>query len=198
MGQTAEELRTDIERRRENMSGTVDAIEDRVLPGRIIDRRKQAARSWFGNTKDRVMGTGDDMRERVADATGSAASSAQHVAEGITDAPNQLMDQTRGAPLVAGAVAVGVGALLALVLPESEPERRLAETLQPQIAAATDAAKSAGQQTLEAAKSSAQDAAGELKEAATEHAQDVAEQAKGAAQQVGDTAQTKVDDVRNS
>jgi len=37
MGQTAEELRSDIEERRRNMTGTVDAIEDRVMPGRIID-----------------------------------------------------------------------------------------------------------------------------------------------------------------
>jgi gas vesicle protein len=198
MGQTAEELRSDIERRRENMSGTVDAIEDRVLPGRIIDRRKRAARSWLGNTKERVMGTGEGVRERVSDATDTVTSSAQHMAEGVTEAPSQLMDQARGAPLVAGAVAVGVGAMLALVLPESESERRIAQTLEPQISAVADAAKSASQQTLEAAKGSAQEAAGELKDDATEHAQDVAEQAKGAAHEVGDSAQTNMSDVRDS
>ena len=44
MGQESEELRADIEQRRENMSDTIDAIEDRVVPGRIIERKRQAAR----------------------------------------------------------------------------------------------------------------------------------------------------------
>ena len=57
MGQAADELRADIERRRENLSGTVDAIEDRVRPGRIIERRRQAVRARIGRTRDRVMGT---------------------------------------------------------------------------------------------------------------------------------------------
>ena len=38
MGQESEELKADIEQRRENMSETIDAIEDRVVPGRIIER----------------------------------------------------------------------------------------------------------------------------------------------------------------
>ena len=39
------------------MSETIDAIEDRVVPGRIIERKRQAAREWTGGLRDRVMGS---------------------------------------------------------------------------------------------------------------------------------------------
>jgi len=198
MGQTADDLRSDIEQRRENMSGTVDAIEDRVVPRRIIDRRKKAARGWLGSTRERVMGSTRQIGGRVSETTGSMTSGAQHMAEEITDAPAQVMEQTRGAPLVAGGVAFGIGALLALVLPESEPEHRMAEKMAPQLAAATDAAKQAGTQTLETAKSSAQEAVGELKDVAKDHAQDVAGQAKTAAEEVKSSATSQSGEARQS
>jgi hypothetical protein len=124
MGQTADELRSDIEQRRENMSGTVNAIEDRVMPGRIIERRKRAAKGWMTGTRERVMGSssGDKpVRERVSDATEDLTVGARHLAENVSDAPAQILDQTRGAPLIAGGVALGIGVLIALVVPESEP-----------------------------------------------------------------------------
>ena len=40
MGQSTEELKRDIEHTRADMSGTLDAIEDRVSPSRMIQRRK--------------------------------------------------------------------------------------------------------------------------------------------------------------
>ena len=40
MGQDAEELRREIEASRAEMSNTLDAIGDRVSPGRVIERRK--------------------------------------------------------------------------------------------------------------------------------------------------------------
>ena len=40
MGQSTEELKRDIEQTRADMSGTLDAIEDRVSPSRMIQRRK--------------------------------------------------------------------------------------------------------------------------------------------------------------
>ena len=40
MGQGPEELRHDIERRRDDLGETIDAIGDRVSPGRIIERRR--------------------------------------------------------------------------------------------------------------------------------------------------------------
>jgi F0F1-type ATP synthase membrane subunit b/b' len=119
------------------------------------------------------------------------------LAENVSDAPAQILDQTRGAPLIAGGVALGIGVLIALVVPESEPERRVAQSLEPQIAAATDAAKEAGQEALEKAKSATQDAVGELKDAAGEHVQEVADQAKDAAESVAATARAEAEPGRD-
>jgi gas vesicle protein len=188
MGQAADELRADIERRRENMSGTVDAIEDRVRPGRIIERRRQAMRRSVGRARDRVMGTRDDLGGRVSEAADAATSRVRDVGSEITDMPELVADQTRGAPIIAGSIAFGIGALLALVLPETEAEQRVADKVQPQLAAATDAAKEAGRQALETAQEVSKDAIDDLKESATEHASEIAQQAKGASEQVKETA----------
>lgn len=190
MGQTAGELRADIEQRRERMSGTVDAIEDRVMPGRIIGRRKNAARNWMDRTRGRVMGTPHRMAAHLPspEIADKASSGAHQVAETISSAPEQLVAQTRGAPLIAGGIAFGVGAMLALVLPESEAEIHLGEQVQPQVEAVTDAAKDAAQQTLAATKESAQESVGELTETAAEHAQEMRDTAKSAGQDVAETA----------
>ena len=40
MGKSPEELKGEIARTREHLSGTMDAIEDPVVPSRIVERRK--------------------------------------------------------------------------------------------------------------------------------------------------------------
>ena len=45
MGQSTEELRAEIEQTRQSMTADVDALQDRVSPSAIVERRKQAARS---------------------------------------------------------------------------------------------------------------------------------------------------------
>jgi len=192
MGQTAEELRSDIEQRRQNMSGTVDAIEDRVLPGRIIDRRKRAARTWIHDTRDRVMGQPSpvsDAKERITGVASTMGDTMEQATEKVAEVPAQLAEQTRGAPLIAGGIAFGIGVLLAIVIPETQPERRAVEAMAPQLGAATDAVKEAGQHTLETAKQAAQEAVGDLKETAAEHAGEVTDQAKEAGSEVGRAAE---------
>jgi len=166
------------------MTGTVDAIEDRVMPGRIIDRRKRATRAWWHDTRGRVMGTSTDTMQRTKGRMQDMAEDVEQVAGRVTDAPAQLAEQTRGAPLIAGGVAFGVGALLALVIPETEPERRAGEAMAPQLSAASEAMRDVGQQALETAKGAAQDAVGELKQTAGEHAGQVAGEAKDAGREV--------------
>ena len=57
VGQESEALKADIEQRRESMTGTIDAIEDKVVPSRIIERRRTAVSGWVGGVKERVMGS---------------------------------------------------------------------------------------------------------------------------------------------
>jgi hypothetical protein len=191
MGQTAAELRTDIEQRRQNLSGTVDAIEDRVLPGRIVGRRKEAARGWLHGARERVMGSSGPVqqtKERMAGAASSVESTVEGAADKVSDAPGMIAEQTRGAPLLAGGIAFGIGALVAMIIPETEPERHAAEAIAPRLSGATEAVKEAGQETMAAAKHAAQDAASELKAAATEGAEQMVERAKEAGSDVGRAA----------
>jgi len=62
VGQDTEELRREIESTRNDMSGTLDAIGDRVSPGRMMQRRKNRMAATIGSVRDRVMGTAHDAR----------------------------------------------------------------------------------------------------------------------------------------
>ena len=72
MGQDADQLRRDIEHTRDGLSDTLDAIGDRVSPGRVIERRKNRASQSIQSLRDRVMGSAADATDSISDATGSA------------------------------------------------------------------------------------------------------------------------------
>jgi gas vesicle protein len=188
MGQESEALREDIQQRRESMTGTIDAIEDKVVPSRIIERRRAAVTGWAGGIKERVMGSPSTTAESASSAIGKLSHGVSQATEAVSDAPAQVQRATAGSPLIAGAIAFGIGALVAALLPETGPEQRAVAAVQPQLNAATEAVKDAGQQALDTAKSSSQDAAQDLKDSATSHAHEVADQAKDAGQQVKDAA----------
>ena len=188
MGETTEQLKADIEYRREHMSGTLDAIEDRVVPGRIIRRQRESARGWIRQARTNVMGPPQRVANKVAAAPDQVVSGARHLTDEVTGMPEQVSEQTRGAPLVAGGIAFGVGAMVALLLPASRPEQQMAASFEPQINAVTDVAKETAQQAAATVKDSAQQAASEVKDVAVEHAAQAGEQARDAAEQIASTA----------
>jgi hypothetical protein len=53
MGQSPEELKQDIESTRADLGETLDAIGDRVSPGRVIERRKNRTRQRLTGLRDR-------------------------------------------------------------------------------------------------------------------------------------------------
>ena len=182
MGQEPAELRRDIERRRDELGETIDAIGDRVSPGRIIERRRNRMSDGVRSFKDRVMGTVDAGTGSVGDAVDTVR---DHVG------PDAIKSQTAGSPLGAGLVAFGIGFLVAAAFPASRVE-----------VAATERA----QDTLEPAKDALVDAArnvaGDVKEGAADAARDLKGTATDAAHQVTDTAGQQAaaarDDVRDS
>ena len=120
MGESAEELRRDIEETRGGLTETLDAIGDRVSPGRVIERRKNRMVQSVQSLRDRVMGSAADARDGMADSTSTAVDT-------VKGAPDVVRQQTQGSPVAAGAIAFGVGFLVAALLPPSEPEQRAAE-----------------------------------------------------------------------
>ena len=189
MGETTDQLKADIEYRRERMSGTVDAIEDRVVPGRIIRRRTDAARGWMGQARTRVMGPPQRVKAQVGAVPGQAAvGCAPTRRERDRICPSRSRTRPAARRSWPAVIAFGVGALIALLLPETPPEQHLAETLEPQISTLTDAAKETAHAATDTVKESAQQSVDELKDVASEHATKATEQAREAAEQVEDTA----------
>src|SRR5947209_13760463 len=176
MGETAEELRTeelrrDIDDTRASMSGTLEAIGDRVSPGRMLERRRNRMVIWFGGARDRVMGTASEIGDRATDKAQQIGDRAAGKAQQVGSAPANTMDNvrssTRGAPLVAGGIAFGVGLLIGSLMPPSETERQLGER---------------ARQATEPLKSELQDAGREVVDHLREPVREAVEDVKGSAQ----------------
>jgi ElaB/YqjD/DUF883 family membrane-anchored ribosome-binding protein len=166
MGESAEELRRDIEETRGGLTETLDAIGDRVSPGRVIERRKNRMVHGVQAVRDRIMGSASDARDTVADATGSAVDT-------MKDTPDIVRHQTQGSPVAAGAIAFGIGFLVAAILPPSQPEQRAAEGLMDKADPLKDELASVGRNVAEGVKGAAHDAIEEVKGTATESKQAV-------------------------
>jgi ElaB/YqjD/DUF883 family membrane-anchored ribosome-binding protein len=170
MGQSADELRREIEDTRYGLSDTLDAIGDRVSPGRVIERRKNRAIQGIQSVRDRVMGSVTGARDSVADTTGSAVGSAVDTVKGTPDAVRQ---QTQGSPVAAGAIAFGVGFLVAAVFPPSQPEQQAAQALIDKAEPLKEELTSIGSNVAEQVKGAAQEALEEVKTTAADSKQAV-------------------------
>ena len=100
MGQGTEELKQRIEDTRSDMSGTLEAIGDRVSPSAVATRSKNRVIVGAQSVRDRVMGVAEAAQHSVSD-------TAAHAGEAVTSAPDALASRTQGAPMVAGALAFG-------------------------------------------------------------------------------------------
>ena len=190
MGQSAEELRREIEYTRADLGETLDAIGDRVSPGRMIERRKNRVVNGWTSVRDRVMGTASDAGRTVGDTASSAVDT-------IKDAPDTVVQQTQGNPLVAGGIAFGVGVLLASVFPATSKEQEVAEQLKDKVQPLAEDLKQTGQQMAAHMKEPAREAVESVKEAATEGQQAVAGTAKDAAQTTGQAAREGTETIRS-
>jgi ElaB/YqjD/DUF883 family membrane-anchored ribosome-binding protein len=191
MGQSTEELKRDIEHTRADMSGTLDAIEDRVSPSRMIQRRKNRIADSVHTLRERVMGTASDMEHGVASAAGE-------VTDTIKEAPQAVVRGTEGAPMVAGAITFGLGFLAAVAFPSTNAERqasaKVADKLEPAKQELMDSAKEVAENLKEPAKQAAQ----EVKEAASESASAVSSTAREAVEETKQQASESVAAVQGS
>jgi len=171
-------IRQQIEDTRADLGYDVDALNEKVNPARVVDRR-------VTRTKQAV----DDLRGKVFGSDSSAGgvtARAHDAAQGVAQAPDAALSGTRGNPVAAGLIAFGVGWLVSSLLPTSEKEKQLAAQ-----------AEQAAQPLLENAKQVAQDAVQELQPAAQEALQSVQSTAQDAVQTVKDEGQSAAGDVQD-
>jgi ElaB/YqjD/DUF883 family membrane-anchored ribosome-binding protein len=166
MAATTGELRQEIAQRRDDISRDLDALGDKVSPGRIAHRRTEKVASRMRGMREAVMGTVDDAGERAQDLGGQVTQTAR-------EAPEMARERIEGSPLAAGMIAFGAGALVAALLPPSRPERDVARMAAPAVQAAGDELRTAGSQLVDDLREPAQQAAEQLKQTATDAAQDV-------------------------
>src|SRR6476469_7954584 len=167
-------IRRQIEETRRELSYDVDALNEKVNPARVMDRRVSAAKGRFTNMKEKVMGTASDTTSNahgmasnaagsVQGAASSAAESVQNAASSavstVQEAPDMVVRQTQGNPLAAGLIAFGVGWLVSSLLPATQKEQELAQQAENAVREHKDA-------LLEPAKQAAQEIGDQLKPAA--------------------------------
>jgi hypothetical protein len=210
-------IRRQIEDTRRELSYDVDALNEKVNPARVVDRRVTAAKGKMTNLKEKVMGSAHDTTYHAQGAASNAAGSVQNAASSAADsvqgaaasaatavqqAPDTIVRQTQGNPLAAGLIAFGVGWLVSSLLPASEKERQLAQQAETAIRENKDALiepakqvaqeigdelKPAAQQAVESVKATAQDAASTV----TEEGKSAAADVQGKAKQAKTTVQSQ-------
>ena len=221
-----DQIRREIERTQNALSSDVDALSEKVTPGRIVERRVNRARSTATRWKDRVMGSNPlrggseglsaaggaarDTAQQVAGTSSSAASfvtgtasqTASAVGEAVSEAPRLARQQAQGNPLAAGLIAFGAGWLISSLLPATRREQQLAEQTR-------DKASELGQPVAEAARRAAtevkdnlaqpaQQAVETVRETTAEAGRTVAAEGKDAAGQVQGQAQEAAGNVRQN
>ena len=199
-----EVIRRQIEDTRRELSYDVDALNEKVNPARVVDRRVTAAKGRISNLKEKVMGSAQDTTSSAQGMASNAAGSVQGAASSavgtvqdaastavgaVQQAPDTVIRQTQGNPLAAGLIAFGVGWLVSSLLPASEKEKQLAQQAESAVREHKDA-------ILEPAKQAAQEIGEQLKPAAQEAVESVKSTAQDAAATVKDEGQSAVQDVQ--
>ena len=90
-------IRRQIEDTRANLSYEVDALNEKVNPTRVVDRRVGKAKSSVTGLKDKVFGAAHDSGSQVGGAAQNAAGTAQHAASSAADSVQGAAHSAMGA-----------------------------------------------------------------------------------------------------
>lgn len=187
MSQNPEEVRENIEQTRARLGYDVDAVADKVTPSHIAHRQTEKIKGAMSDMKDKVMGTAEDARGSARDTVHGAGDTMGHAQQGV-------VRKTRGNPLAAGLIAFGAGLLVSSLIPPSEKEQELADTLKDKAQPLTQEVAGAARQAADHLKEPAQEAVASVKDTASSGAQNV----KDEAQTQGDAVQGRVQEARQN
>jgi len=201
-----EVIRRQIEDTRRELSYDVDALNEKVNPARVVDRRMTAAKGRVSRVKEKVMGSAHDTSARThgmaSDVGGSVQGAASTAVDTVQQTPDMIVRQTQGNPLAAGLISFGIGWLVSSLLPASEKEKQLAQQAETAVRENKDTllapAKQAAQEIGEELKPAAQQAAQEVKATAQDAAQTVKGEGQSAAQDVKGQAQASKERVQTT
>jgi ElaB/YqjD/DUF883 family membrane-anchored ribosome-binding protein len=190
MGQTTDELRREAAARRADISRDLDAIGEKVSPGRALERRKAAARRRWHGMREAVMGSAEET-------TSSARGTLEHTGQRVAEVPEMARHQVQGNPLAAGLIAFGAGLLVASLLPPSSREQDLARYAEGSLERAADQARESGQEVIADLRDDTRDAVEQVREVAGDAASAVTEQARDSAAHTGEEAKRSAQHLKD-
>jgi gas vesicle protein len=213
MGQSAQQVRADIERTREELGQDLDAIGDKISPRQAVRRRTDRVRGTLTDMKERVMGSAEivtstvssegssvagSVRDAASDVASSVADAASGAADTVRHAPDVVKEQTEGNPMAVGLIAFGLGALAGSILPSTQTEKSMAPQLRERVVepikeTASEAAREVGQDL----RGSAEEAAERVKQTAHEGAQRLTEETRHRVEDVKSEVQQGAREVRS-
>jgi len=200
MGTTADTLRHDLDRERADLTNDLQAIGDRVSPGRMVERRKAATRQRFGRIREQVMGSAHDVRDKASgmasDVGESTSGTISSVGDAMRDVPQRAEQMVEGNPLGAGIAAFGLGLVIATMMPETATEQRLVTKVEPKLQEAASTVGTAAQGVAEELKPAAKEAVHDLKSDAQDAAAQLKQQASDAASETAEQAKDKANEMR--
>ena len=212
MGQSAQQVRADIEWTREDLGQDLDAIGDKISPRKAVRRRTDRVRSKLTDMKERVMGSAESapssvssggssvagsVRDTASDVTSAVGDAASGAVDAVRGAPDVVKTQTEGNPVAVGLIAFGLGALAGTILPSTQTEKSMAPELRERVVepvkeTASEAAREMDQdlrgsaeEAAERVKQTAQEGAQRLTGDACERMEDVKSEAQEGARELG-------------
>ncbi|GAB3137743.1 DUF3618 domain-containing protein [Micromonospora sonneratiae] len=216
-----DEIRRDIERTRDELSGDVNALTHKVAPRRVAGETMSHARSRLAGFKERIMGAptdgdghvraseaaqrvsaaGSSMRGAAGTAREKAGEAAGTAREKVGEVGHAQRERIEGSPLAAGLIAFGLGVLVSSMLPSSARERQLAGRVRGEVTEHSGEIKQQlggmAHQVRDNLRQPTQEAAGQVRSRAAEGASTVREQGRSTAQEVRGQAKESAEDVRH-
>jgi uncharacterized membrane protein YccC len=111
-----DDLVGDIEKTREELAETLDAIADRVSPKKVADRTKQSVR-------DGAHEAADSVKQTAAEAVGTARETVVHAADAVKDGVAAAKEKASGASDPVGSPRTPAPPAYTSTLPPAEPSR---------------------------------------------------------------------------
>lgn len=107
-GESVDQLKDDIEQTRAAMSATIDAIQDKIDPRRVVGKVRDEATEKI---RERIEPLGYAARVKLNQAAAGVRGISERAAENLRDNPDDLPKWGAIALAAVGALALGIGAL---------------------------------------------------------------------------------------
>jgi gas vesicle protein len=201
MSTDPEQIRSDIEATRGELSRDIDTLGYRVTPAGMARHQTEQVKSGLKRLRERVMGSAESgstsARHAVSSMGETVQGAAESTREAVAEAPRAVLRQAEGNPLAAGLVAFGLGLVVASLIPASEKETEMAQRVKEAAEPLMDDVKEMAGTVASDLREPAQEELRQMGESVKEAGGDLADQGRAAASEVAEHGKEAASDVRD-